>query len=1247
MEDSFELTPEDSATLDYGINVIEEDERLQAEATKKEAELAEQKKQEEEQEQKSGPEKLVDLGKDVVGAVKNIETQRNVGIARGLNGIFTMPQRMYDMGTGEIERQEAEGGTYSPGWDPFRDYIEDNKPKNWWEAGTQIGFEVGTQIGATAATGGVTGLGSTTAGRVGLAAFDATLDVNIGTNKQQLLVSDNVPWLKDQFNDSPQSKTLKAILENLAYEGIGEVIGALWGRANRAVDAEDIEIQRVEKAQQEVADEAAEQARYRTGYQLEGQRGLPEGIDKVEVKDITDEVANEASTFRAAKNSQYADPGQGANNSRSSRGQQFEARRKQMQTDEDIGTAGYTFTPKQTERMANQNGMTMEEMDKIAQELYSSEQYQRIVGNTLKSKTSWYEANREVYYRFQQTMGKFEASKNPEEFFAEMLDRQNLVDDQKVLRSMDVNVIDLINAEMFQAIRNRGMAALELGEKFDIMDTDGPMAKAAEYLTIGLAHVRRARYLKSDDFRQLAISQKKQDVAKGLSLKEAEFAEEARESVEGFMRFVKDQPNDDAAKAAAELFAKSDINDYGDIGAYLNSKFRRGDFGKYGQGTPALARDFNVLTMLSQLSSPKTLFKAFKGTVEIGLDRMVGQVMGGVLTGNMKTAREGVAAMSFVKHMKSDFMRVFNKNLEAWWNKDIAKLGNRYSAKSTANDELFNLWHKYQMDNAGLMGQFHAQTMKAMRDAARWQGFSYPFAALSTIDEMAGTVMAKSRASQLAMRDALQNKKWYEPIDKEAYDEAQEIYLRSTMDADGNIDFDQDQFLKAGFQEITLTKPLEGPFAAFDSLVEKVPELGIAYRYMTTGVNSIAYNYKKIPVIGMAHREFIDIGRSMIDGDLGRVAKYGIENLDDLKAAAAIWAGRNAIGMMTVAHIIDKKLNNELTGNGPMDYAVLESWKRAGWKERQISYGPISVSLEGFDTFNILAYGISDIIDNSKLMGKRWTDKNLATYGFAVAASLTSKSMLSGVNNMIKAISMPESGAGEKVVTDMLNSAAPWAGLRNALGKVLKPGVMELNSAMGDSIRNRNRFAEPLAGDDQLRQKVDLLYGTNLTPWDYLGNALNTFSPIELDWRANDRPGRDLLIASGYPKRLISYSYGNIDLSEERTVRAKFGEAISRQGLGKALDKLASDPQIRASMDRMEYDRENGVRVENPMATYHHLKVIHNRIEKAKKKAWAEISGDGDVQAVINKKKETLQQEASTLRDTRSQTEALINWNNK
>ena len=46
-----------------------------------------------------------------------------------------MPQRMWDMGTGEVERQEAENGEYSPGWDPFREYIDENEGQNWWEMG--------------------------------------------------------------------------------------------------------------------------------------------------------------------------------------------------------------------------------------------------------------------------------------------------------------------------------------------------------------------------------------------------------------------------------------------------------------------------------------------------------------------------------------------------------------------------------------------------------------------------------------------------------------------------------------------------------------------------------------------------------------------------------------------------------------------------------------------------------------------------------------------------------------------------------------------------------------------------------------------------------------------------------------------------------------------------------------------------------------------------------------------------------
>ena len=47
---------------------------------------------------------------------------------------------------------------------------------------------------------------------------------------------------------------------------------------------------------------------------------------------------------------------------------------------------------------------------------------------------------------------------------------------------VDPVVSDLMTTDLFSQIRNRGMAALELGEKFDMMDTDGPMQNIAQRL---------------------------------------------------------------------------------------------------------------------------------------------------------------------------------------------------------------------------------------------------------------------------------------------------------------------------------------------------------------------------------------------------------------------------------------------------------------------------------------------------------------------------------------------------------------------------------------------------------------------------------------------------------------------------------------------------------------------------------------------------------------------------------------------
>ena len=99
-------------------------------------------------------------------------------MARGLNGLFTLPERTWDWATGAMQEEVETTGSYSPQWDPFRETIDKNAPKNWWEMGTQLASQGSCPIGATVATGGATGLSGSMLGRLGLAAGEAALDTD-------------------------------------------------------------------------------------------------------------------------------------------------------------------------------------------------------------------------------------------------------------------------------------------------------------------------------------------------------------------------------------------------------------------------------------------------------------------------------------------------------------------------------------------------------------------------------------------------------------------------------------------------------------------------------------------------------------------------------------------------------------------------------------------------------------------------------------------------------------------------------------------------------------------------------------------------------------------------------------------------------------------------------------------------------------------------------------------------------------
>ena len=285
-------------------------------------------------------------------------------------------------------------------------------------------------------------------------------------------------------------------------------------------------------------------------------------------------------------------------------------------------------------------------------------------------------------------------------------------------------------------------------------------------------------------------------------------------------------------------------------------------------------------------------------------------------------------------------------------------------------------------------------------------------------------------------------------------------------------------------------------------------------------------------------------------------------------------------------------------------------------------------------------------------MGPEWTEKNLRKLAVVVMEGLSQKSYLASIQQFVDLFAGRE-GQMERILASLANNSLPLSSLRNELGKVINPYMKELNSGIGDSIRNRNLFMEGLAGEGAVPTKYDMLTGRPIRDWDFPTRMFNAISPfnISLDYS----PGRKLLFDSGYDLRTTTFSYTfggiNVSFKDHPHIRSMFQKAIGDQNLQYELDLLAKDPQIIASVKQMEADTWNGNRSRDPMKAYYHNDIIKALFDRAKKKAWAKIKDKPEVLQLLRESKDRKIDNISSNQKTRNykqeQIDVLLNNKNK
>ena len=281
----------------------------------------------------------------------------------------------------------------------------------------------------------------------------------------------------------------------------------------------------------------------------------------------------------------------------------------------------------------------------------------------------------------------------------------------------------------------------------------------------------------------------------------------------------------------------------------------------------------------------------------------------------------------------------------------------------------------------------------------------------------------------------------------------------------------------------------------FEMLPALKPFVGL---FMRTGVNAMSLMSKYTPILNRTLQETKDI-MSLPAGHKD-LLKYGISTADQLAEARAVLKGREAIGFGFVTMASMAWLGGNLTGNGPPDLKLRKQWEQQnGWQARSIKIGGKWVSYESLEPFNTLLSYVADVGDASGPMGEQWTQDRLGSLAYILTAGVINKTFLAGLMDLSDLMT----GKGQKpgaIAANLVNNQVPWSSMRNEIGKVMYPGMRELQGGFLETIQNRNLWAEFMIDEEgRLPYRYNIMNGEPLRDWDPMTRMINGVLPFNIN----------------------------------------------------------------------------------------------------------------------------------------------------
>ena len=1151
------------------------------------------------------------------------------GIQDTASSLATFPERTVDALTGEMAEERKEKGVYKPDWDPFVDYDNPIITKTWWGKLARGVVHFGTLAAAiipaaklTAARLGITATGTLLANSyVRAAGVGAVSDLiskesdghnALGALKKQYGFIDTPISTND--TDHPVMMKFKNIVEGMGIGTIFDGAAHLIGKGST---------------------KAINQIKIRN-----------ESIKNQDIEKGISELRKGDADFRASKNRPIADSTQGAHISEQTPYEAWETQKRvRNEWGAEDGSTGSVTTPVQRERIAREGDVSEATAESILRRLYSNDKFQEVVQAAKRSRKTLVEIFGDSILAHQRiTQGRNAAEMTAKEYLEELYKSKDtyavtnaageVIDTIETFTSKNIVVADLTVGSLLHQIRDTGIAGRELADIVDLGDIDGPAAQVVDTLLTALQETKKARIIKSDNFRQIGAGKQREFLESTLTQEMAD----TRESIMAILKIAKEDADENLMNALFETFSSmKTVNSLDDFDNWARKMIKGGRIDPNGPDrTGALIRELEGMFVHSVLSGPKTPLRAILGTSTATFLRPMSTAFGALMrypfTGDSATIRASLASINAMMEAIPESFELFKTRLNSYWSGDVSSIKSRY-VEFTRQDDNWEILRRWAEDSGRATdGDRAAFAMANMaRNANNSNLLSYSTKIMAATDDAFGFILGRAKAREKAMRNVLdiQSAGGKTPeITRELMQAYEQDFYGQIFDGNGDI---LDEAVKFGRKEVTLTQELTGFAKGLNDVFTAHPWSKPFFLFARTGVNGLALTAKHTPGFNFLVKEFNDIARATAD-DLTDVRKYGITSGEELMNAKALQTGRLGMGTALVSMATWSWMSGNVTGNGPTDRQKRQVWLDAGYKPRHIKLGGVWIGYESLEPFNQIISLIADIGDNSMLMGSEWTEKELLKTSLVLAQGIASKSYLAGMQQFVDLFA-GRPGQAERIIASLMNNTIPLAGLRNEIGRLFTPYTRELGSGIDQALRNRNLISEYLPGDD-LPIKYDMLNGRPIKDHDFLTRAFNAFSPISLN--LDNSPGRQLLFDSGYDLRLSTYySPLGTDLSDSPRIRSMFQAAIGNQNLEAKLTQLAKNPKVQASIAEMNRVIRSGRRGDYESMDFFHNIKIDKILQEARRKAWASIQASPAIQDLVELQK---QEKIKRLRKTQQTT---------